>query len=895
MKRLFRIRCLVVYVLFLIVIAPAFVFGDTLKVSLRIGSKEAIVNNRIKILDIAPLILKDRTFVPLRFIGETFGANVSWKEDSDNSGEGLICLTFLELNEKSIKIKMHTLLNIVLIETTIQNQTVPEVISKSIDCIPFIKRPENRTMVPLRFISEVLSAKVSWIPELKEICITKDTPYSFQIQISESGNHPEIEWEKMIQGTDDQFGSFIQQTVDGGYIIAGTSTLKDTTEICIMKQDSKGDIIWQNYYRKEALNYGVAIYQTPDNGFLVFGNTITTKSNKSDIYIIKINFEGLVLWDKTIGEDLDDRIYAVKPTKDEGFVLCGQTESLNNQKEDAFLIKMDVSGNLEWKKIYNKEGIDLAKDCVQTIDGGFAFIGSTINNQGVLQILMTKTDSIGNLIWQKMFGNKSNFVGNSLVETPDKGFVLLAETDSFSSYEGIYLLKIDTFGQILWEKYYEGSKSTVGYSIEKTNSGYYMIAGATNLSIEDFLDFSGNADAYFLFVDSYGNKVWDKIIKGKNHDSLLKVIRTTDLGFIACGRSSSNEKEVLAVYIVKLTPIQEDKPLLEINPTLINFSLIEKNSSKITSFITISNNGAKNLTGYLQTDSDWILLSDKSFIIPTFGNLKVLVSIDPTNMEEGAYDGQISITSNAGSQRVKILCTIVDNSPRLFVDPISIDFKTITERKNSSYIISVFNMGRKNLYGSVQTESSFLKVDPTNFVSNQQKVMISLLTAKLKNGIYHDSIKIQTNGGTQILPVSYIASFPVIKMILCLNNPTAEIDGKIIYFDLKNKKIVPFIVNGRTMVPLRFISEAFGAEIFWESFTKQIYLKIVNKEIQIVLQVNNPKSYINQKETKLDVPPIIFEERVYVPIRFIAEAFGATVSLEKNSNHNNCINIIYEK
>jgi hypothetical protein len=298
-----------------------------------------------------------------------------------------------------------------------------------------------------------------------------------------------------------------------------------------------------------------------------------------------------------------------------------------------------------------------------------------------------------------------------------------------------------------------------------------------------------------------------------------------------------------------LTSIQEDKPLLNINPTLINFGLLEKNTPKITSFITVSNDGAQNLTGYLQTDASWILLSDKSFIIPTFGNLKVLVSINPSDMDEGAYDDQIFISSNAGSQRVKILCTIVDNSPRLFVDPLILDFKTISERKNTTLVLSIYNMGRKNLYGSIQSDSTIFKIDPINFISNQQKISITLLPAKLKNGNYKDSLKIQSNGGEQIVPIIYNASFPVIKMILCVNNPRADIDGKTILFDPKNTKVVPFIINGRTMVPLRFISEAFGTDIYWDSFTKQIYLKIPSKEIQIVLQVNKSSALINQKET----------------------------------------------
>jgi hypothetical protein len=881
--------------LFLYFIIPPFVFGESLSIVLQIGYKQARVNDTLVILDVAPLLQESRTFVPIRFIAETFGAKVSWKEDRDESGEGLIKLLFVYPNKSSMQIKMHTQIKLVMIEYLKPGDLIPDVVTQDLDSAPFVKKPENRTMVPLRFISELLQAQVTWISDLKEIRISKENIYPQATRASFAGNHPEVEWERKIKGSTSQFASFIQQTVDGGYILTGTSIQKEETKISVMKLNNQGEVLWQSYYSKNEVNYGVAIYQTSDNGYLLFGNTLSGKDQKSNIYVVKINWDGLVLWDKQIGEELDDRIYAVKPTKDQGFILCGQTESSSNQEEDAFLIKMDVSGNIEWQKIYEKQGIDLAKDCIPLEDNGFAFIGSSVNSKGIVQVLVTKTDSTGNHLWQKTFGEKGNFIGNSIVETPDKGFVLLAETDTFSSFEGIYLMKIDTFGQVLWEKYYEGSQSTIGYSIEKTNSGYYMIAGATNLSIDDLLTYSGTADAYFLFVDSYGNKVWDKILRGDKHDLLSKVIRTTDLGFMACGRTSSNDEEILTVYLVKLTPIQEDKPLLEINPLYVNFGLLEKKSTRITSFITISNNGAQNLSGYLQTDDPWILLSDKTFIIPTFGNLKVLVSINPADMEEGAYDGQISVTSNAGSQRIKILCTIVDNSPRLFVDPIKIDFKNVTMRKNITLQLSLYNLGRQNLYGSVQSDSPFIKIDPINFVSNQQKVSITLLTAKLKNGTYQELIKVQTNGGTISVPVFYQISFPVIKMVLCINNPKAEIDGKTISFDPKNPKIVPFILNGRTMVPIRFISEAFGAEVFWDSFAKKIYLKVPSKEIQIVLQVNNSSVLINQKQTKLDVPPIIFEGRVYVPIRFIAEAFGAIVSLEKNTYQESCVKIIYEK
>jgi len=871
------------------------VFSEQITIRLRIGDKKILYNGGEKMLDIAPLIQNSRTFVPIRFIAESFGAEVIWKEDPDNSGEGMIKLLFTNLDKSTLLIKMHTNLKIVLIETKSGKESIPEVKSATLDEPPFVKRPENRTLIPLRFISEQLLAKVTWFPETKEILIEKDTLPKLLVVKKLRGNHPEVEWEKYFGNQFEMIGSFIQQTVDGGFILTGTSSSADTTQIVVIKLNPSGEKIWENFYKKDKLNFGVAIYQTPDTGYLLFGNTMNQNENTMDLYILKLNTDGLLLWDKTLGESGDDQVFSVKPTTDGGFILCGQTQVSIDQEEDAFLIKMDTSGNVEWKRFFGEGKPDVAKDCIQTEEDGFAFVGTTVNQNGNLSIMLVKTDAYGNLIWQRNFGSKGNFIGNSLTQTPDKGFLICSETDSFSEMEGIYLLKTDTFGAKDWEKYYEGSKSTIGYSVEKTNSGYFMIAGATNLSIDDLLNYSGNANAYLLFVDPYGNKVWDKILGGEGHDAFLKITRTTDLGFIICGRSSSPSKKNLEIFVAKLTSLQEEKPLLTVYPDYINFGILEKKSSKVTSFLTISNDGAQNLMGYLQSVSAWILLSDKTFLIPSFGNLKVLVSLDPSEMEEGSFEGLISISSNGGNQRIKILCTIIDNSPKLFLDPTPLDFGLVKDRVKKTLTLRLHNMGRKNLYGSVFSDSIVISVNPTNFMSNEQSVQITLLPAKLKNGTYKEILKVQTNGGNQDVPILYKTAFPILNIKFCTGSGAAEINGEKKPFDSKNPKVSPFIVNGRTMVPLRFVSEAFGSEIFWDSFTKKIYLKIPNKEIQMVLEVNNPKVLINQQSKTLDVPPMIYENRVYVPIRFIAEGFGAVVSVEKTLGDASCIKIIYEQ
>ena len=140
-------------------------------IGLIVGEKYAYVNNRFMTLDIAPLMKSDRVFVPLRFIAEAFGAKVTWKEDALNNGEGSITIVFQAKDGSQLTIRMHTLEKTATVDIQKEGQPV-ERKTILLDAPAFIVKPEDRTVVPIRFIAESFGAVVEWKESNQSILIT---------------------------------------------------------------------------------------------------------------------------------------------------------------------------------------------------------------------------------------------------------------------------------------------------------------------------------------------------------------------------------------------------------------------------------------------------------------------------------------------------------------------------------------------------------------------------------------------------------------------------------------------------------------------------------------------------------------------------------------------------
>ena len=439
--------------------------------------------------------------------------------------------------------------------------------------------------------------------------------------------------------------------------------------------------------------------------------------------------------------------------------------------------------------------------------------------------------------------------------------------------------------------------STIGRSIIETCNQGFLIAGATDISIEDILYSSGKANAYLLFVDSFGNMLWENTFGGSSHDFLLHILKLPDNSFLLTGRSSSFSKNGdMDLYMLYLGAFVYDKPVMSIEPQKLYFGVLEKNSSSPVRIVYISNDGLGNLNGYINSLEPWINTTDSTFIIPTFGFLALPVSVDPKQMKEGNYTGKIALQTNGGDAEIEIFVDIIDNSPYLSVEPSYLDFGIIQSRESLKHNLRISNQGRQNLFGSLQSSQPWLNVSQDRFVANQIDLEIEINPSRLRNGIQQAELTIQSNGGNKKIPIRVECQFPVLTLILTIGQNEALLNQEKLPIDSNNPQVVPLIRQGRTLVPLRFLAEVFGAQVAWNPDLKTIQLNNDPKKISIWLQVNNTDAKINDKPISLDVPPMIIENRVFVPLRFLAESFDAEVSIDQSDSEQAMkIIITYEK
>lgn len=192
-------------------------------------------------------------------------------------------------------------------------------------------------------------------------------------------------------------------------------------------------------------------------------------------------------------------------TNDYGFVIIGATESMGNGATDMYLMKIDSAGNFVWSKTFGGENIDWGTDITKAIDSGLVFSGYSNSNSTSYNAVITKTDSAGNLIWQKTYGGEDWDFAYSLVKSPDSGYVVVGETFSYGAGQSDgYVLKLDANGDTLWTATYGGLKEDQFYDVIALNTGDFICVGKSS-SYSTY----GDSDFWIVSLDASGSENWN--------------------------------------------------------------------------------------------------------------------------------------------------------------------------------------------------------------------------------------------------------------------------------------------------------------------------------------------------------------------------------------------------
>ena len=263
-----------------------------------------------------------------------------------------------------------------------------------------------------------------------------------------------IEWEQTYGGSNDDVAQFIQQTSDGGYIVAGEtwSFGAGYCDIWVLKLSSTGSIEWQQTYGGFYRDYARLIQQTSDGGYIVAGYAFSFVTGSLDIWVLKLSSTGAIDWQRTYGGTYNDFAWEIQQTDDGGYIVAGQTYSFGAGSDDAWILKLSSTGAIEWQQTYGGIDRDWASTIRQTSDGGYIVACGTYSfGAGDWDFWILKLSSTGAIEWERTYGGiQGDYVGYpSIQHEKYGGYIVAGYTESFGAGKrDVWVLKLSSAGDI---------------------------------------------------------------------------------------------------------------------------------------------------------------------------------------------------------------------------------------------------------------------------------------------------------------------------------------------------------------------------------------------------------------------------------------------------------------
>jgi hypothetical protein len=355
-------------------------------------------------------------------------------------------------------------------------------------------------------------------------------------------------WARTYGGPIEDYAESVQETSDGGYIIAGRTKSFGAggEDFYLIKTDAQGETLWTRTHGGPGDDWCHSMQQTADGGYIATGGTSVDTLEPYDVYLIRTDARGDTLWTRTYGGPDNDQGYSVQQTSDGGYIIGASTPSLGLASE-AYLIKTDARGDTLWTKTYGGESTDEGYSVSQTTDGGYIIAGRTESfGAESSEVYLIRANAQGDTLWTRTYGGPRYDAGLSVQQTTDGGYVVAGRTVSFGAGSGdVYLIKTAASGDTLWTRTYGGPNDEWGHSVQQTSDGGYIVTGLT------YSFGAGKSDVYLIKTDAQGDTLWTRTFGGTAIDAGFSIGLTSDTSYIIAGWTGSFGAGARDVYLIK--------------------------------------------------------------------------------------------------------------------------------------------------------------------------------------------------------------------------------------------------------------------------------------------------------------------------------------------------------
>jgi len=366
------------------------------------------------------------------------------------------------------------------------------------------------------------------------------------------------QWQKLYGGKEDDIAYGIVALEDGDSAIVGTCKSYDAqrTDICVTRMTAKGEMRWRLWLGGKKKDNGKSISRAADGNIFILGNSKSySKEYDYDLYAAKISLDGKLIWKKDLGGKRDELPGGIAGTDDGGALIVGDSESFGEGDKNIYIVKLDKDGKILSETTIGGEKADSAKALVRTRDGMFVMVGyREIGRSGDQDFFVMKLDQNGKKLWANTYGEEEDDKLLAVAPTVDGGIVTTGSTRSYGSEQtDLTVMKYDSKGKLIWHKIYGFKYYEYGNAVSMTRDGGFIIAGGTNTLGK------GNHSAYILALDKTGKLIWSHTYGDESKDVAHGVALMSDGSLNIVGETKSYSLST-NFYMIKLVKsLKNDK------------------------------------------------------------------------------------------------------------------------------------------------------------------------------------------------------------------------------------------------------------------------------------------------------------------------------------------------